>query len=77
VSLVTEVLEILLASTDTVTADDIHAALERRNIRLGEPRAIGAVIQSYMRRGILRPVRYERSRRPEAHYRAILRLKRA
>lgn len=53
------------------TADDLWAELQRSGVTTHEPRALGAVFRRAARDGIITPIGYKASTRPECHGRPV------
>jgi hypothetical protein len=61
------VIDGLIRVGETFTADDVWEGLEDYEVSTPEPRAMGAVLTSYVNAGKIRAVGGTKSRRPQRH----------
>lgn len=64
----TECLQRMIATQEFVTSEDVVLELNNRGIVTGENRAMGTIMRSFARAGLIEPAeRFTVSRRPECH----------
>lgn len=63
-----ECLQKMIETRELVTSEDVVLELNKRGITTGENRAMGAIMQSFSRAGLIESTgRFTTSRRPECH----------